>query len=159
MRPLCIILVSLAFAFSAEAQTWRANPDGTGKECRNILRPKDICYLVITSTAALDSPIISIANLADVCFDPELEGTGTSTAEVAIRKCQGQTASVNECERVTVDVDGDGDVDNGILDGDSGSVSATQRMCIYDLGPGHYFVEVPTDPGGGETALVTMTGH
>lgn len=153
------ILILALLPLTAHGQTWTTSPSATGARCPSRLHPSEICYLVITDTAAADSPLINVEHLADACFDPELEGTGTSTAEVAIRKCQGETATANECERVTVDVDGDGDVDNGILDGDSGSVSFIQRMCIYDLGPGHFFVEVSTDPGVGETAVLTLTGH
>ncbi len=159
MRNLIVFLLSMCLVGMAQAQTWTKTPVATGSTCSKTLSKKQTCYFVFDDTDNADSPLINIENLADACFDPELEGTGTSTAEVAIRKCQNTTQSANSCERVTVDVDGDGDVDNGILDGDSGSVSAAQRMCIYDLSRGLYYIEVSTNPGGGETAVLTLTGH
>jgi len=159
MKSLIVFLMSLGLAASAQAQSWTKAPDATSPRCGNIIGPGGFCYYVITNTSNADSPLMQILNLADACFDPKLDGTGTATAQVAIRKCQSDTISANNCERITVDVDGDGDVDNGILDGDSGSVSFIQRMCIYDLGPGYFHVEVSTNPGAADTAVLTLTGH
>ena len=154
-----ILLIFALLPLTAQGQTWTRSPSATGSRCPSRIHPSEICYLVITSTAAADSPLFNVEHLADVCFDPKLDGTGTSSAQVAIRKCQNETASTNSCERVTVDVDGDGDVDDGILNGDSGQTSFIQRMCIYDLGPGNFFIEVAADPNAADTAVVTVTGH
>jgi len=159
MKSLIVFLMSLGLAASAQAQIWTKAPDATSPRCANIIGPGAFCYFVFTQAEAADSPLIQVLNLADACFDPETGGTGTGNATVAIRKCQTDTVSANTCDRITVDVDGDGDVDDGILNGDSGSVSFIQRMCIYDLGPGYFHVEVVTDPNAVDTAILTLTGH
>jgi hypothetical protein len=121
--------------------------------------PGDGCYYQIDDTSNDDSPLITVTRLADACFDPDTNTEGTATGQVRIRHCMTGTVSVNTCSIVSVDVDGDGPIDNGILDGDPGTTSAAQRMCIYDLGPGRYYVEVSTNPGAGEDGVIEFRGH
>jgi hypothetical protein len=153
---------ALLIAGSALGQTWTRAPDGTGGSCGTLVTPGKTCYLKLTSSAATDSPFIFLTRYGDVEFDPKLDGTGTSAAQVTVEKCTGGATYANRanmCETVCVDVDGNGPVDNGILDGDTGESSGSQRRYIYDLGPGLYYIATPTDPNAADTAVVTLRGH
>jgi hypothetical protein len=160
MRSLLILLVTLALGASvAEAQSWLRKPDNTGWACGSTLGPKDSCFYYMTETADDDSGVITVAKFADVHFNADLGATGTATGQIVIRRIINYTASANTSEIVAVDVDGDGAVDNGILDGDPGTTSGSQRATIWDLGPGRYYVDVTTGVGAGEIALVELIGH
>ena len=137
--------VVLLFAGSAVGQTWTKEAAGAGGSCGPLITPGVICYMSYTGATA-DSNVFYVTRYADCCLDP------------AIRKCVYGTKSANSCERVVVDNNGDGQPDDGVLDGDSAQASSTQKACIYDLGPGLYYIETATDPGA-ETAVVMVAGH
>jgi hypothetical protein len=95
---------------------------------------------------------------ATLCFDPDLDTSGISSATIYVMWCVGATKSTNECMKIIVDLDGGGitSADDKPLNGDDGSTSQ-QRACIYGVPRGNIYIDVQASPGG-DNALVKIIG-
>ncbi len=158
-----ILLFALVFIIPSVAQAQLAWMQATGIACGALTKKGESCYVSIAPAVATDSAVINLGTITKWCFDSD---TGAAwlvgdTGEGRIMQCvgvhAGVTPSVTSCEPISVDNDGNGSFDDGVLDGDPGSATGTQKRCIYDVGPGSYIWDNTAVASAGEDAHLEVT--